>query len=57
MHAHGQLVPEAPHLVAPAARHLADVQPCKVWMLLLQQVADQVRSDLDLSVGHAKSQY
>ena len=57
LHAHGQLVPEAPHLVAPAARHLADGQPRKVWMLLLQQVAHQVCGDLDLGVGHATSQY
>ena len=54
LHAHGQLVPEAPHLVAPAARHLADGQPCKVRMLLPQQVADQVCGDLDLGVGHAE---
>jgi len=57
LHAHGQLVPETPHLVAPAAWHLADGQPREVCMLLPQQVANQFCGDLDLGAGHKKSQF
>ncbi len=56
LHAHCQLIPEAPHLVAPAALHLTDGQPpYEVWMLLQQQGANHVRGDLKIGVVHATS--
>ena len=56
-HAHGQLVSKAPLLVDPPAHYFADGQPCKVRVLLLQQVMDQVSGNLDLGVRHTKPDY
>ncbi len=57
LHPDRQLLPKAPHLVAPTTRHLADGQRGQVWMLVPQQIADQILADLNLRFDHAKSQY
>ena len=57
LHPDRQLVPEAPHLIAPAARHPTNGQRGQVRMLVPQQVADQILADRHLGFDHAESQY
>ena len=53
---HGQVIPESPHLVAPAALHLTKRQLRQVRVLISQQIADEARGDLGavLQLSHVK---
>ncbi len=42
----GQSIAEPPHLVAPAAIDEAERQASKVWVLLVEQVAEEPLGDL-----------